>query len=86
MTAYRTNRLHPTSPPRARLTVRDGIATPVLSFVPPLEGSWDIYPSGTPVEQALYLRQLAEAASDLAIRVERHAAQAAAFASYEVTA
>jgi len=84
---YRTNTLSPTTPARARLTVRDGLAIPVLSFVPFLDGSWDLYyDQGTPAEQAARLRQLAETASDLAIRVERHAAQVAAFESYEVSA
>ena len=75
---FREVRLHAISPVRARLEGSD----PVLKFVPLLEGVFDIAPAGTPTQQAAWLRQLAEQASDLAIRVERHAAQAKALATY----
>jgi len=71
-----------TKPVRAKL-VKDGEGRiPVLSFAPFLEGIFDIQVQGTPVEAAAWLRQLAETASDLAIRVERHAAQVEAMATY----
>ena len=67
---FRHVHLSTSNPVRARLD--DGM--PVLKFIPLLEGIHDITPAGTPVEQAAWLRQLAEVASDLAIRVERNAA------------
>ena len=79
---YPTITLTPSTPPRGKLGGTDR-NIPILSFVPPLEGVWDIHiPGGTPVEAAAWLRQLAETASDLAIRVERHAAQVEALATY----
>ena len=81
MTLYGTSILVTDKPVRARLSGTDR-DIPILSFVPILEGVFDIHPAGTASEQAAWLRQLAEQASDLAIRVERHAAQEAALATY----
>jgi len=71
-----------TKPVRAKLVKDSEGRIPVLSFAPFLEGIFDIQVQGTPVEAAAWLRQLAETASDLAIRVERHAAQVEALATY----
>jgi len=78
---FRTITLTPSTPPRAKLGGPDK-DIPILSFVPPMEGTWDIYAPGSPAEAAAWLRQLAEQASDLAYRVERRAAQEAALATY----
>ena len=55
---------------------------PILSFMPVLEGVFDIHPMGTPAERADWLDNLAEQATRLAVQVR----QAEAFASYGVSA
>jgi len=78
MSAYRTVTLTPSTPPRGKLG-GTGKDIPILSFVPPLEGVWDIHiPGDTWADRAEWLRQLAEVADALAIQVERHAAKAVA--------
>ena len=73
---YPTITLTPSTPPRGKLGGTDR-NIPILSFVPPLEGVWDIHiPGDTPAAKAEWLRQLAEVSDSLAIQVERHAAKA----------
>jgi NADH:ubiquinone oxidoreductase subunit 5 (subunit L)/multisubunit Na+/H+ antiporter MnhA subunit len=78
---YGTTVLVTDQPVRGRLGGTDK-DIPILSFVPVLDGVFDIQTTGTPAEQAAWLRSLAEQASGLAIQVERHAAQVAALATY----
>ena len=81
MSAYRTVTLTPSTAPRGKLGGPDK-DIPILSFVPPMEGTWDIYVPGTPAEQIAWLIAFREEVGALAIQVQRHAAQAEALATY----
>ena len=81
MSAYRSMTLTPSVNPRGRMG-GPGKDIPILSFVPPMEGTWDIYVPGTPAEQIAWLIAAREEIGALAIQVQRHAAQVEALATY----
>ena len=69
------------TPVRARMGGSDK-DIPILSFLPFVEGVFDVQPTGTLTERADWLDNLAEQATRLAVQVR----QAEAFASYGVSA